>query len=589
MAPSSTRLAYLVWTSLLLAGCPGSELTTESATQSETGEAKTTTTTDPGTTTGDCPVGMLGCPCTGGGACDPGLSCDAQLQCVAESSESTDAQTTIPSSTTSTGTDETSGDPSTSSSTGVTIECTPTGDTKESAECQAVDPNRPFCGDQGVCLACNMLGKNACMTATDGVRPICLPGGACGECDSPSALAMGQCGEASPHCNLDTNACEGCFEHSECPETACDIKARKCFSKDKIIYVRRGPTPNSPCKGDKGGGGTKEKPYCDIETAILSVSSAQIGFNSGYTFYVMPSDDPTDHGPVAIPAGVDKPVSYAFVHAPGGPFDPHTRFFGDGPMITVPTNVNLYVVNFSILLANDAFLDSAIGVDCQSYASVWLDDTRILNARGAGVRGNDCQVHLRRSSVSFGYSEGVDIAGGSLHMVNSYITENSYTSMLGGGGLHLHQGVTGAPTVDIVYSTLANNGNEPLKGLGDTIYCEGPATVTIRNSVLGRKPGTGNVSVVCPEGKVNVSYSMVDGGDFNVGENWQHAAEDISNKYLKVVPLTGAYKIVMGKEGNFAEVAKWQPGDVHFDYDREPRNATPGSPDYCGADVYVGE
>ena len=581
MAPSSTRLAYLAWTLLLLAGCPGSELTTESATQSETGEAKTTTSVE--TTTGDCPIGMLGCACTGGGACDPGLNCNAQLQCEAEASESTDAQTTIPSSTTSTGTDDTIGDPSTSSSTGVTIECTPTGDSKESAECQAIDPNRPFCGDEGACLACNMLGKNACMTATDGVRPICLPGGACGECDSPNALAMGQCGEASPHCNLDTNACEGCFEHSECPETACEVKARKCFSKDKIIYVRRGPTPNNPCPA-MGAGGNMMKPYCDIETAILSVSSQQIGFNSGYTFYVMPSDDPTDHGPVAIPAGADKPVSYAFVHAPGGPFDPHTRFFGDGPMITVPTNVNLYVVNFSILLSNDAFLDSAVGVDCQYLASVWLDDTRVLNARGVGVRGNDCQVHLRRSSVAFGYSEGVDIAGGSLHMVNSYITENSYTSKFGGGGLHLSQGVTGPPTVDIVYSTLVNNANEPLKDAGDTINCEGPATVTIRNSVLGRKPGTGNVSVVCPEGTVDVSRSMVD-GPFENGDNEKHAAEDIL-KFLKAVPLTGAYKIVEEWAPKLAMVAEWQPGDVHFDYDREPRNAMPDGLDYCGADVW---
>ena len=55
-------------------------------------------------------------------------------------------------------------------------------------------------------------------------------------------------------------------------------------------------------------------PYCDIETAISSVIKG--GYSSGYTFYVMPSDDTADHGPVFIPGGADVPVSYAFVQYP---------------------------------------------------------------------------------------------------------------------------------------------------------------------------------------------------------------------------------------------------------------------------------
>ncbi len=584
MAFPSTRLARLAWTSLLLAGCvPGPAATTESASQAET---TIVDLTGSASTAAECPIGMAGCACTGGGACDPGLSCNAEKVCELDGSESTTAQTSTGGSSTSSSTGDTVADTGTSSSTtGPAIECTPTADTLESEECKALDPNRPFCDGDGACVGCGLVSKNACMTATDGVRPICLPGGACGQCDSPNAVALGQCTETAPHCDLDTNACAGCFEHSECPETACDIKARKCFSPDKIVYVRRGPTPASPCTGTPGAGGTMLKPYCDIETAIAGVNLN--GASSGHTFYVMPSDDPTDHGPVLIPAGgIDVPVSYAFVHAPGGPFDPHTRFFGDGPMIVVPTNVTLYVVNFSILLSNDAFLDSAVGVDCQYMSSVWLDDTRILYARGVGVRGNDCQVHLRRTTVSFGSTEGVDIKGGSLHAVNSFITENSYTAKYGGGGLRLRSGVTGAPTVDLVYSTLANNANEPLKGLGDTINCEGPATVNIRNSILGRKPGTGNSGVVCPDATINVSNSAVD-GDFAQGGNTKYAAEDIVNKYLKSVPLTGAYRVVPEFVDKFDAVGQWQLGDPHFDYDRESRNATPDGPDFAGADVYV--
>jgi hypothetical protein len=581
MAFSPTRLARLAWTSLLLAGCvPGSGSTTESASQTETTAVGMTSAES---TTGDCPIGMLGCACTGGGACDPGLTCNADKVCEADAGSSTGVPTTLDSSSTSSADDTTTGGASSSgSSTGTLVECTPTGDSLESVECVTLDPSRPFCGADSLCVGCGALGKNACMTATDGKRPICLPGGACGQCDSPDALALGQCVAASPHCNLDTNACEGCFEHSECPETACDIKARKCFPDNKIVYVRRGPTPASPCTGTKGAGGTMVKPYCDLETAI---ASAQLnGFSSGWTFHVLPSDDTADHGPVLVP-GADIPVSYAFVHSPGGPFDKHTRLFGDGPMITVPTNVTLYVVDFSILLSNDAFLDSAVGVDCQYLSSVWLDDSRVLYALGVGVRGSDCQVHLRRTTVSFGYTEGVDLKGGSLHMVNSFITENSYTSKLGGGALRLRSGVTGPPTVEINYSTLVNNANEPLKGAGDTINCEGPATVDIRNSILGRKPGTGNAGVVCPEGTVTVSHSIVD-GDFDQGGNTKLAAEDIV-KYLKSVPLTGAYRVVPMYSAIFEEVAQWELGDPHLDYDREPRSATPGGPDFAGADVYV--
>lgn len=574
MAFSSTRLARLAWTSLLLAGCPGAEVTTEGTSQ---GETTTNNTTGPVSTTSDCPIGMLGCPCTGGGACDPGLSCNAQQQCEADAAEGTSAQTTADITSTS-GTD-TASDPGTSASTGPAIECTPTGDSLESEQCKALDPSRPFCSADSACVGCGDMGKTVCADATDGARPICLPGGTCGACDSVNAVTLGQCIETSPHCNLDTNTCEGCFEHSECPGTACDIKARKCFSPDKIVYVRRGPTPANPCTGTPGGGGSKEKPYCDIATAITGVNLK--GASSGHTFYVLPSDDPADHGPVLIPPeGIDVPVSYAFVHAPGGLFDPHTRFFGDGPMITVPTNVTLYVVDFSILLSNDAFLDSAVGVDCQYKSSVWLDDSRVLYALGVGVRGNDCQIHLRRTSVSFGYTEGIDITGGSLHMVNSFITENNYTNKLGGGALRLRSSMGGPPSVDILYSTIVNNANEPLKGGGDTISCEGPANIEVRNSILGRKPGTGNVSYVCPDGTINVSNSVI---DFEQGANPKVAAEDIV-KYVKVVPLTGAYRVTEAGQAELKSVAQWELGDVRFDFDGEPRNLTTDG-DYAGADV----
>jgi hypothetical protein len=57
---------------------PTTSTGTTGTTGTTTGDASTSTTTGAASTTSvDCPVGALGCPCTGGGGCDPNLSCDA--------------------------------------------------------------------------------------------------------------------------------------------------------------------------------------------------------------------------------------------------------------------------------------------------------------------------------------------------------------------------------------------------------------------------------------------------------------------------------------------------------------------------------
>ena len=490
-----------------------------------------------------------------------------------EVSGTTTADMTSADTTGSTGADTSTGAPP-------ETECTPAGDGLESGECLAIDPNRPFC-QEGTCVGCGALAADACTTATAGDRPICLPGGACVQCDSSDALALGQCPAEQPHCNLETNACEGCFEHSECPETACEIAVRTCFPENKKIYVRQGPTAGSPCSSTPGMGGTMFLPYCDFETATLGVQ--ENGFSSGYTFHLMGNDDaPGDPGAVVITGG-DAKVAYAFTHDFGGLLDKHTRFKGIGPLILVPKNVTLYLVNWGVIIDKPQG-DTSRGIDCQEGGSVWLDDSRVMYAKGPGIRGTGCDIHLRRTSVAFGQTEAIDMTGGSLHAVNSFITGNANIVGKGGGGLHLRDGAT----VDMVYSTIADNSNEPSQmpgQFGDSIHCDNTASVKIRNSIIVRKPANNNFSIVCPEGQVKVDWSVVDSS--LDGNNPKFAAEDLL-KALAPSNLTGVYRIISQAAGEqyFSTAAKWQPGDPQDDFDLETRNAVPDGDDYAGADVF---
>ena len=571
-------MATLVLAACQSEGMPGTGEVSESET------APKTTTEGPDTTTNaPCEIGMLGCPCTGGGACDPGLVCTAEKVCQGSGEATTGSDTTAePTMTDGSGTTGTEGGQTstTDDTEPVGRECTPTGDQLESAECLAKDPNRPFC-ENDTCVGCGALQADACTDASDGGRPICLPSGRCVQCDSSDALVQGQCEASKPHCNLETNTCEGCFEHSECPQTACEIATRKCFPADQKIYVRQGPTPGSPCSTKPGMGGTMDLPYCDFETATLGVQLN--GFATGYTFHLLGNDDAEgDPGAVVITGG-DAKVAYAFTHDPGGLLDKHTRFKGIGPMILVPNNVTLYLVSWGVIIEKPQG-DTSRGIDCQDGGSVWLDDSRVLFARGPGIRGAGCDIHLRRTAVAFGETEGVDMTGGTLHAVNSFIAANSNIVGKRGGGLHLRDGAS----VDIVYSTIADNSNEPSQQpgqLGDSIHCDNAATVKVRNSILVRRPANDNVGVVCPEGQVDVDWSVVDGE--LAGNNSKFAAEDIL-KALAPSNLSGLYHVISQAAGEqfFADRAKWQPGDPQDDVDREARNAVPGGMDYAGADVF---
>lgn len=572
-----------------LAGCPPASSSTDSA----TGTGTTSGTT--GASTGDCAIGALGCPCTKGGACDPGLVCGPDEICVdpggtsepsTGATESTTTGDPDPSTSTTTTTEGTTD----SSSTGPAKPCDP-ADGQPNFDCMEIDPNRPYCAEAGVCGGCSVLPIEGGCAKLDPEHPICNP-----EDDRCVACTVDDdslCTGDKPACDLLTNECTGCYEHSHCPGTACDILKGECFPPDKILYVRVGVPEDGECTENVPLGGTIDNPYCYANLAIAHAQDQ--GPTSGWTFKFLETNSPYYHGKVLIPGvPANTPVSYAFIHEGSysqedAAFKYHTRIQAPGPVFVVGENVTAYINNFTIF--NTALQsDVGVGIGCLPGANVFFYDGFVTDARGPGIRAIGCNIYLKRASVHGGRTEGIDLACAEqhceLHMENSYVTDNGYVEVDGGGGI-----VAENATLHILYSTILNNNNEPdpndASARGDAIHCVGDAVDgTIRNSVIASKQMGNFASIKCDPGKLTVTSSLLDSEPFKQN-NHKIDSETILG-YFDTNTITGE-KVFKNFPKDFdTDVLKhafWQKGDPRFDFDGEPRIAKDGEKDFPGADV----
>lgn len=574
-----------------LAGCPATPNASDTATDTATSTQTGTSTM----TTGECPIGSVGCPCTNGGVCDPGLVCAQDKTCVDASG------TTEPSTGTSTGTtDVTSSSTDPVSTTGPATPCDP-ADGQPNLDCMQIDPNQPYCADAGVCGGCTVLPVEGC-AQLDPSKPICNPDN--GKCVACTADDDDLCTGDTPACNTATNECEGCYEHSHCPETACDILKRECFPLDKVLYVRNGLAQDGECTEALLQGGTIDDPYCSANHAINHAQNKE-GPTSGWTFKFLETNAAFYHGSVTAPSiddnDVTEPVSYAFVHVgPGTQQDAasyyHSRFQAIEPVFTVGTNIVAYIHNFGLYSLN-VQSDGGVGVACLPGSTVWLDDSYIRDARGPGVRSLGCDVYLRRSSIYKGKTEGIELnceqEHCELHMFNSYISENLYFQGNGGGGIRAENA-----TLDILYSTIIGNNNEvdpnDMTANGDAIHCVGDLVDgQIRNSVIARKQMGNLYSIKCDPAKLSVQNSLID-TDLFVAGNHKKDGESIlgffhENTITGARPINGK-KVELDNPDNLdllATLAVWLNGDPRADFDGEPRAAKDGESDWVGADVYI--
>lgn len=570
------QVTCLIISSLAAGACPTPNGGTESA-----GDTTAEPQTSDDSTSSECPVGAENCPCTGGGVCDPGLVCSPAKICVDENKETT---TVEPSTSTTMNVSSSSGTTDEDTTTG-DGECNP-GDGLLSPTCGAIDEAKPFCVAPGVCVGCTDAPPDACASSFPG-NPVCNPDdGRCVECTEGDAA---MCGGDTPACNPDTNACEGCFAHSQCPESACDLIDRKCMPVDRVLHIRLGlPGNNDPesyCTDAVPTAGDKDNPYCFADLAIMHAQKD--GLTSGWTFkFLKTSWTDFYHPGVTLVGDNQTELHYAFVHEPEAYIgDSHMSFRDVGVLFNAGIGITAYVDHF-LFEATNPPADSA-GVQCQQGGRIFLDRSYVHGARGPGVKSIGCEVWIRDSVIYKGWSEGVDVTDGKLHLINSYVTQNSFFTNKRGGGIAATNS-----TLDILYSSILNNNNEAMQG-GDSIHCRDPQVVgVVRNSVIGRIPMGNNPSILCDKNSLSVISSVHDSEVFEQ-DNTKLAGETILDYFGKDL-TTGAYPITNETKAKrdaaikaLQDKAIWKKGDPRVDFDGDARPTKDGSPDFAGADRVV--
>ncbi len=497
--------------------------------------------------------------CTGGGGCDVGLMCsagicvDAVLTGGMTTGSTTEGTTTADTSTSNDSTSSTSGDPGS---------CDPE-DGLENPNCPE---NTPYCSASGVCGDCSVLVSCADVNAS---KAVCdLDSGDCVECTADEDSA---CGGKTPVCDELIGECSGCTEHADCPDSACEMDTGKCLDPERLIHVFSDTDNSGNCTNAVGLGGSLEMPYCGRAAAIGHAE--ENGGLDGSTFKIIPG------GPLPQIALSLVNLQGATVIAIVADSNPSTaaEFASSFPVLELGGDVTLYLNNLDIV-SNTAISDWPI-ILCDSGAKIDISNSRLRGGLGPGIRADKCDIKLRNSSVTQNKSEGLELAGGSLWMRNTFITDNGSHPQWGGGGLSLNK-----VDIDIVYSTIVNN-KAPPNGV-DSIACSfAQGAHLVRNSIIAHNPDNPNPSVACIG--LTIHNSLVDGGEGSGEGNMKRAAEDILN-LLKAETMTGVYRIVDADAADMMDgVAMWTEDDPRSDFEGDKRSLEAGAVDSPGADLFV--
>jgi hypothetical protein len=115
----------------------------------------------------------------------------------------------------------------------------PDADTRcaSNAECEAEDPTRPLCADDGACVAC--------LTNAD--------------CDADEAL---------PTCDSATRTCRPCVVAEDCDSEACNGDSGTCYATTDVWYV----DDDGACATADG---SVDNPFCTIEEAQAAFAAEQ--------------------------------------------------------------------------------------------------------------------------------------------------------------------------------------------------------------------------------------------------------------------------------------------------------------------------
>lgn len=279
------------------------------------------------------------------------------------------------------------------------------------------DPALPFCDMTGACVACDgMPDPDGACAGADVNLPVCFEG-ACVACADGKTDA---CVGTTPICNTETNVCEGCSEHDQCPDSACNMAAGNCMDPGVVVHVD-GDAAN--CLAADGSMGN---PYCSITTALANSGAEVVIILHGKNGMMEYAEANSIAKPVALFAAMDE--------------IPVVR--GQNATLTVsPTG------------------------------ALFMRGVRLGNGLASGMRINGGSAWIERSEIVNNAGGGIIVDGGGMLML-----ENSFV-----GGSSSNPAIMQVEgTIDINFSTLALAPAIETP----TLECADGSGVEVRNSIV---------------------------------------------------------------------------------------------------------
>lgn len=403
----------------------------------------------------------------------------------------------------------------------------------------------PYCVAPDTCGPCDLLG-GAGKTCADDDPSKTVCDGASGRCVECTYADTSGCPVDKPGCDEETGTCSKCTEHSQCPDTACDMKLGTCFPGDSVIYVEN---TAAVCAG---GNGTDAKPFCSLFAAVNALTPGE-----PTTIKVRPGKTSSAMQPLALAS-----EGYVVAIVRGVPQIPTLDGSANNEaMIQVTPNSRVYLSDLRIVNTNGPSIVECVGA--QNGAELYIDDTLIYSnlQQAKAIDASNCATRLRRSRV-FKNKSGVQLAGGSLWAENSHFTQNG-TGAANFGAFNF----LGGATATITYSSIAYNLPTVT---ASTFNCNGAGTITLRNSAAVGPPVFNKGCTIDSDGGVVDSPG-------NAAEADQTAQEWFTG------PTEGVLRPkVVGDAGPLEDLGVWVDGDPRRDFDREPRPT--GAPSWAGAD-----
>lgn len=342
---------------------------------------------------------------------------------------------------TDTGTDSTDTDTDTSET--ETMETSDTDTTgpecMSSEECSG---DTPLC-DGGSCVSCVEAVDATCV----GDYPDTPACGASGECVECTLADVTACSGETPTCGYE-EACVGCWEHSQCPESACNMSTGACMDPQRVWWVDGAAAD--------GGDGLEATPYDTIQDALANVGEEEEG-----TIYLVESL----YGSSVV---VDPTRTIAIV--------------GVGLPSMDVTGTAVTVEGGAVLMMDSVTIeDSATAV--RNSGEFWGTRLRILDNSTEGLRADNGEAHLINS-----FAGGVAAGGPAVNVIAGTVNVRYSTLVTGGGGAPFSCFGVSSQGSTIVNSLIASTSD------GDSVVnC---ADLSVETSALDQDVGGTNTNLM---------------------------------------------------------------------------------------------